>query len=51
MFNNTIGQKDLGESYNDLFGLEIIIDVDNLKCKGQCPRLIQALVMLIIKVK
>ena len=34
MFNNTIEQKDLGESYNDLFGLGIIINVNDLKYKG-----------------
>ena len=51
VFNNTIGWKDLGELYDDLFGLEIIINVNNLKCEGQCPRLIQALVILTIEVK
>ena len=28
-----------------------IINVDNLKCDGQCPKLIQALVMLITETK
>ena len=41
----------MGKSYNNFFGLEMIINVNNLKYKGQCPRLIQALAMLIIKVK
>ena len=34
MFNNTMGQKDLGESYNDLFSFEMIINVDVLKWEG-----------------
>lgn len=49
MFKSTIGQKNLGESYNDLLGLEIMINIDILKCKDQYPRFIQVLVMLIIE--
>ena len=49
MFKSTIGQKNLGESYNDLLGLEIMINIDMLKCKDQYPRFIQVLVMLIIE--
>jgi len=44
-----IGQKNLGESYNDLLGLKIMINIDILKYKDQYPRFIQALAMLIIK--
>ena len=40
MFNNAMGWKDLGESYNDLFGFGMIIHVKVLKWEGQCPRLI-----------
>lgn len=47
----TIGWKDLGELYDILFGFRIIIEIDTLKCNGQCPRLKQALVILIMKVK
>jgi len=31
VLGSTIGQKDLGESYDDLFGLEMITIVDILK--------------------
>ena len=51
MLSSMIGQKDLDESYNDLFGFGIIIDINVLKCKGQCPKLIQTLAMLIIEFK
>jgi len=51
MFNSTIEQKDLGKLYNDLFSFRMIIDVDVLKCDGQCPRFIQTLAMLIMKFK
>jgi len=30
-----MGQKDLGELYNDLLGLGMIMDEDLLKCIGQ----------------
>ena len=43
-----IGLKDLGESYNALLGLEITIIINILKWLGQCPNLIQALVMAIM---
>ena len=49
MFKSTMGQKNLGESYNDWLGLEMIIDIDILKYEDQYPRFIQALVMLIIE--
>ena len=49
MFKSTIGQNNLGESYNDLLGLEIMINIDMLKCKDQYPRFIQVLAMLIIE--
>ena len=35
VLSKTMGWKDLGESYNDLLGLEMIIDEDLLKCIGQ----------------
>jgi len=41
MFSRTIGLKNLGKLYNNLFGLEIIIVVDFLKWFGQYPKLIQ----------
>jgi len=49
--SSTIKQKDLDELYNDLFGFGIIIDVNVLKCKDQCPKLIQALAILITELK
>jgi len=48
MFQKIIGLKVFGELYTSLFGLEIMIDVDILKYKGQYPRLIYALVILIM---
>ena len=36
----------MGELNNDLFGFGMIINVDNLTCDGQCPKLMQALAML-----
>ena len=36
---------------NDLFGFGMIINVDNLKCDGQCPKLMQALAMLMAETK
>ena len=51
MLNSTIGQKDLEESYNNLFSFEMIINVEVLKWEDQCPRLIQILVMLIMDIK
>ena len=43
-----MGQKDLGESYITLLGFGMMIDEDNLKCKGQYLRLIQKLVILMM---
>jgi len=31
MFNSTMGQKDLEESYNNLFGFGMIINIEVLK--------------------
>ena len=45
VLSRTIGLKDLGESYVFLFGLGIITVVDLLKCEGQNPNSIQALVI------
>ena len=42
MFSRTMGLKNLGKSYDNLFGLGIIIIVDFLKWFGQYPKLIQA---------
>ena len=47
MFRNTMRQKNLEESYDDLFGLEIMTVVDVLKWEDHSPRLMQALVMSI----
>jgi len=41
----------LDELNNDLFGFGMIINVDNLKCDGQCPKLMQALAMLMAETK
>ena len=35
VFNKTMGLKDVGESYNDLFNFKITMVVDVLKCEGQ----------------
>ena len=48
VLKRTIGLNDLGESYNFLFSLEMTIIVDLLKCEGQYPNSIQALVMWMI---
>jgi len=45
MLRSTIGLKDLGKSYDDLLGFEIIIVVKFLKWLGQYSILIHALVM------
>jgi len=47
VFNKMIGQKDLGELYDTLLGLEMTTVIDVLKWDGQCPRLIQALAISI----
>jgi len=35
MLSKTIGLKALGEPYNSLLGLEMIMDIETLKCAGQ----------------
>jgi len=47
IFNITIGQIILGESYEVLLGLGLMIDISYLKYKGQYPKLIYVLAMLI----
>ena len=51
IFSKMIGWNNLGESYDDLFGLWMIIEVDDLKCNGKYPKFIQTLVILIIETK
>ena len=41
MFSSTMGLNDLGELYEDLLGLGMIIIDDLLKWLGQYPKLIQ----------
>ena len=48
MLKRIIGFKVFEELYTSLFGLEIMIDVDILKYKGQYPRLIYTLVILMM---
>ena len=48
VLRRTMGQKAFGWSYDNLFGLDMMIVVDLLKYFGQCPRSIQVLAMLII---
>ena len=48
VLRRTIGWKDLGWSYNCLLGLGMTIVDDLLKWFGQCPRLIQVSVMLMM---
>ena len=48
MLKRIMGFKVFGELYTSLFGLEIVIDVNILKYKGQYPRLIYVLVILIM---
>ena len=43
MFNRTMGWKDLGESYDALLGLGMIMVMNVLKWNGQCPKSMQAL--------
>jgi len=38
--NSMMSWKDLGESYDNLFGFGMIIEVKVLEWEGQCPRLI-----------
>ena len=51
VLRRTIGLKALGESYDFLLGLGITTVVDLLKCEGQYPTSIQALVMLIMTLR
>jgi len=46
VLSNTIGQKDLGESYDGLLGLGMITVDDNLEWFGQYPKLMHALAIL-----
>ena len=48
VLRRAIGLKDLGESYDDLLGLEITIVVEILKWLGQCSNSMQALAMAMI---
>ena len=43
VFNRTMGWKDLGESYDALLGLGMIMVMNVLKWNGQCPKSMQAL--------
>ena len=51
VFSRTIGLEDLGESYNNLLGLGIIIVVDFLKWFGQYPRSIQVFAIPIMLIR
>ena len=51
VLSRTIGLKDLGVSYDFLFGLGMATIVDLLKCEGQYPNSIQVLAMQIILFK
>jgi len=46
-----IGLNIFGISYKALLDLEMMIEVDVLKCNGQCPKFIQVLVILVILLK
>ena len=46
MFKRTIGWNILGDLYKALWGLEMIIDDNILKCNGQCPKLMHVLAIL-----
>jgi len=43
VFNRTMGQKDLGESYNALLGLGMMMVIDVLKWDSQYPKSMQVL--------
>ena len=47
VLSSIIGWNDLGELYDVLLGLEMMTVDDILKWVGQCPKLIQALAILI----
>ena len=51
VLSKMIGLNDLGESYKDLLGLEIMTVVDFLKWDGQYPKLMHILAILIILFK
>ena len=51
VLRRTIGLKALGKLYDFLLGLGIMTIVDLLKCEGQYPTSIQALVMLIMTLR
>ena len=51
IFNKEIGWNILGELYEALLGLGVMINDDTLKCNGQCPKLIHVLAMLMILFK
>ena len=51
VFSITMGLNDLGESYKDLLGLEIIIINDLLKWLGQYPKSIQVFAIFIMLVR
>jgi len=46
ILRKTLEQNILRESYINLFGLGMMIDIEFLKCKGQKLRSIQAFVIL-----
>jgi len=48
IFKRTMGLNIFGVLYNSLLDLGIIIDVDVLKCNGQCSNSIYVLAMLMI---
>jgi len=48
VLNKTIGQNDLGKSYNALFGLGMITIDDLLKWFGQYPKSMQVFVILMM---
>jgi len=45
VFSRTMGRKDLGELYESLFGLGMIIVLVDLKCDSQYSRFMHALAM------
>ena len=51
ILSKTIGLKALGEPYNSLLGLEMIMDIETLKCAGQWPSSKHASAILMIFLK
>ena len=47
VFSSTIGLNIFEISYEVLLGLGIMIDLNVLKCDGQCPKLIHVLAIFI----